>query len=373
MDGSYRLRHRAIDQLATLAVSGASVRIHVPPAPATARTLASPAAAVAAMNAELIRLTEKGWSIVDVATAGEEPEEPPSAPEEARDEVAELVAEQIVRAGDAVTVKVDDDEVTAETALAVLRRALDGGCRELIIEGAHSFRAPWYQTVEPWCSALARLGGAAQLARFVVDTSFQPLTRQASVHCGDLTGLFRACPALELAHVIGWAPIESLAHERLEDLTLMADPIEPGTVKAVLRGPSPRLSRLALGLSYEQAAAPGADAALLSGLTGDGSPALSELHIAYPEDGAALLAGLVTCPGFARLRVLSIAGNVFDDEERGLAALHEHRAALAGLDALYLPLEDVMNHTDEELFALVPSLRSIDDVNPFAGSRYRAS
>jgi len=64
---------------------------------------------------------------------------------------------------------------------------------------------------------------------------------------------------------------------------------------------------------------------------------------------------------------------VFDDEERGLAALHEHRAALEGLDALYLPLEDVMSHTDEELVALVRSLRSIDDIKPFAPSRYRAS
>jgi len=211
------------------------------------------------------------------------------------------------------------------------------------------------------------------LTRFVVDTYFQPLTRQASVHCGDLTGLFRACPMLEFAYVIGWAPLESLAHDRLADLTLMADAIELGTLQAVLRGPSPRLSRLALGLSYEQGAARGADDALLAGLSRDGLPALRELHIAYPGDGGLLLAGLLTSPVLARLRVLSIAGNVFDEEEPVLALLQEHRAALAGLEALYLPLEDAMDHTDEELVALIPCLRSIDDVQPFAPSRYRAS
>ena len=61
------------------------------------------------------------------------------------------------------------------------------------------------------------------MTRFVVDTYFQPLTRQASVHCGDLTGLFRACPMLEFAYVIGWAPLESLAHELMVDIELSLD------------------------------------------------------------------------------------------------------------------------------------------------------
>jgi hypothetical protein len=346
--------------------------MRVPPGPESTRSFDSHAAALAAMNAELVRLTEKGWSLVEVESGVDDEETSTLAPQEELYEEADRIAECIVSGGGTITVKADDCEATAEEVLAALRPVLAGGCQEIIIQGCQPFREPWYQTVEPWCSALARLGSAS-VTRLVVDTYFQPLTRQASVHCGDLTGLFRAFPMLEFAYVIGWAPLESLAHDRLEDLTLMADAIEPGTLQAVLRGPSPRLSRLALGLSYEQGAAPGADAALLAGLTGEGLPALSELHIAYPEDGAALLAGLVTRPAFARLRVLSIAGNVFDDEERGLAALHEHRAALAGLDALYLPLEDVMDRTDEELVALVPSLRSIDDVNPFAPSRYRAS
>jgi hypothetical protein len=45
----------------------------------------------------------------------------------------------------------------------------------------------------------------------IVDTYFETLTRQASVYCGDVTGVFRACPALSFAYLIGCGEISAVA------------------------------------------------------------------------------------------------------------------------------------------------------------------
>ena len=99
MDGSYRLRHRGVDQLATLSVAGASFRMCVPPGPESKRSLDSHAAALAAMNAELVRLTGKGWTLVDIETGVGKEETPAPAPEEELYEKADRVAECVVRDG----------------------------------------------------------------------------------------------------------------------------------------------------------------------------------------------------------------------------------------------------------------------------------
>jgi hypothetical protein len=107
----------------------------------------------------------------------------------------------------------------------------------------------------------------------------------------------------------------------------------------------------------------------MTALSENGLPALTELHIAYPSDGAALLDAIVSSPAFANLRVLSIEGNVFETEQRGLSTLAKHRDALATLERLHLPLEDVLSKTDHELVAMIPSLRSTDEVEAFDPSR----
>ncbi|MDB4998632.1 MAG: hypothetical protein JWM74_6064 [Myxococcaceae bacterium] len=285
-------------------------------------------------------------------------------------QATELSVESVTREGDLITVDARESEASLEQAVTALREALGSGCRRLVITDAQPYVEPWYQTVEPWCSALATLG-SNELTSLVVDTYFQPLTRQASVYCGDVTALFRSCPMLRFAYVIGCASLEELAHPRLEDLTLMGEPITVATLRAVLRGPSPNVSRLALGLAYEQSPAPGVDAALLDALGAHGLPKLTELHVASPEDAAALLDGLARSKVLSQLRVLSIQGDVFEDEERGLAILEEHRAALSKLERLYLPLEDVMGLGDEELAAMIPGLRGTDELEAFAPSRYR--
>jgi hypothetical protein len=285
-------------------------------------------------------------------------------------QATELSVDSITREGDLVTVDAREGEATPEQALKALREALGSGCRRLVISDAQPYVEPWYQTVAPWCEALAT-AGSEQLTSFVVDTYFQPLTRQASVYCGDLTAVFRSCPALRFAYVIGCASLEELAHPRLEDLTLMAEPMTVATLRAVLAGHLPNLARLALGLAYEQSPASGVDAALLAALGTHGLPKLTELHIASPEDAGNLLDGLASSKLLSQLRVLSIQGDVFEDEDRGLAILEEHRAALSKLDRLYLPLEDVMGLGDDELAAMIPGLRGTDELAAFAPSRYR--
>ena len=141
------------------------------------------------------------------------------------------------------------------------------------------------------------------------------------------------------------------------------------TIRSVVRGPCPRLTHLSLGLSYDGGAAPGTTETLLASRAEHGVPSLTELSIAYPESGADLLEGLARSPVLKRLRVLSITGDVFDDEARGLAILREHRVAFSTLEKLYLPLEDVMNVDDRELIA---GVASNDEFEPFSPDRYRA-
>lgn len=241
-------------------------------------------------------------------------------------------------------------------------------CRELLLTGDAPYRAPWHTTVHPWCEALSNLGNEA-LERFIVDTDYLSLSRQASIYCGDLTGVFRGCPNLRFALVIGCAELSALAHDRLEHLSMIAEPLTVRTIDAVLKGRCPRLRRLALGFRYEGPAAEGADAALLAGLDSAKLRSLTELYIAEPNDGGALLERLVALPIISQLRVLYIRRNVFDDEERVIAILQQHRARLSHLEALYLPVEDAMDYDDVMLAEICPALRGTDGVDPFENER----
>jgi hypothetical protein len=252
-----------------------------------------------------------------------------------------------------------------DQAVDELVDALRCGCTELVISGSQPYTEPWYSTVAPYCAVLA----SDVLERLVVDTFFEPLTRQASVFCGDITNVFQRCPTLQFAYVIGAAEIAKLDHAELRDLTVMADPTSPATITAILNGRTPRLEKLALGFSYEHGTSVEADAAFVAALAKHGVPALTELHLAYPHDSVAVFEALVKSPLFAQLEVLSIEGNFFDDEERGLAALRA--ASLANLKELYLPVRDVMELTDDDLAREFPAIRSSEDLEVFSPSRYR--
>jgi len=370
MDGRYTLRHRKVEGHAELAVVGSTFRLRVPLADPVTRVLDSNAGALAAMNLELTRLTRSGWALADVATGDDEVAAAPRGVEEAGGD-DDAVATSLAREGSRVTVDAGESVVTRAQAIAALGPELAREpCDELVLTEGQVHEPPWYQSVEPWCLALASIGSTT-LRRFVVDTYSQPLTRQASVFCGDVTGILRVCPALQFVHVIGCAKIRALAHDHLEDLTLMGEPLEPGTIRAVLRGRCPRLARLALGLGYEQPPASRADRALVTAFGESELPALTELHVAYPKDGATVLDAIVSAPAFANLRVLSIQGNVFEKGNRGQKVLERHREALSRLERLHLPLEDLASGTDEELLARIPSLRTVDDAKAFDPSRYR--
>ena len=260
-----------------------------------------------------------------------------------------------------VMTTIDVEDQTVEELVV----ALAGGCTELVISGSQPYVAPWYSTVAPYCAVLE----SNVLARLAVDTYFQPLTRQASVFCGDITHVFERCPALEFAYVIGAAEISHLDHAALEELTIMADPTSPSTITAIIGGRAPRLAKLALGFSYEHGTAAEADAAFVAALAAPGLPALTELHLAYPHDSVAVFERLARSPLFARLEVLSIEGNFFDEEDRGLAALRA--ASLANLREIYLPIRDVMELTDDDLSREFPAIRSTEDLDVFSPSRYR--
>jgi hypothetical protein len=53
-----------------------------------------------------------------------------------------------------------------------------------------------------------------------------------------------------------------------------------------------------------------------------------------------------------------------------MAVLKKYRKELSALQALYLPLEDVMDMTDDQLAELIPGIRGMDDWNAFGPTRY---
>ena len=266
---------------------------------------------------------------------------------------------------------------SAAEALEDVRAAVATGARRFNVMNAllRDREADWYTTVEPWCDALGELG-APGLEAFVVDTYYQPLTRQASTRCGDLTKVLERCPSLELLYVAGSCIITKAQHTRLRDLTLIGDPTRIETIGAVLRGDLPRLSRLAIGFSYEQAETPGATDAFLAALADASLPNLTALHLGETSDPVRLFEGVLRSTLFPRLKSFSLsARSLFDDEEAGLALLREHREALAKLEHVHLPTEEIMSMTDADLAALVPGLRGLDDegANAFGPNVYRST
>lgn len=242
--------------------------------------------------------------------------------------------------------------------------ALADGETEIVLTGWRPLPEPPYATVEPYCAVLA----SSVLQRLVIDTYFQSLTRQASVYCGDLTAAFERCPAIDFAYLIGTAELRALEHPALRDLTVMADPASAQTIASIMRGRKPALTRLALGFSYEHGTSADADAAFIAALADHGLPALTELHLAFPHDSVSLFEGLAASPLFAQLQVLSLEGDFFDDEDRGLAALRA--APIAHLRELYLPIHDVMEVSDDDLAKQFPTLHGTDGLDVFSPSRY---
>lgn len=363
VNDSYELWHSSFNRTATLLLRDRTIHACIPPATESlALSFETTAEAEAALDAELDRLEAEGWSILEVANLVEADDD---------DLLRQTRASFVTHRDYYVNVNASYHEVTALAAEAILRNELEC-CEELVISQAQAGEPPRHESVEPWCAALAKLGSNS-LLKLVVDTYFQPLTRQASVYCGDITDIFEACPKLAFAYVIGAAELRSLAHESLYNLTWMADPMGHDTLASIWNGPLPNLSSLSIGLSYEHGATKGIDEVFLRGLArgAETLPALTELHIAYPEDGAGILEGVVRSPIFDTLRVLSVQGNVFQDEDRGLAILTAHRGALSKLEQLYLPLEDVMSRDDDQLAELIPGILGTDALSAFGPNWYR--
>lgn len=82
-DDGYRLKHRARDEIATLAVRGATYRAHIPPAKETTTSFANAESALHAMNATLERLMAEGWELEGLLekTEQQEPDTEPEADE----------------------------------------------------------------------------------------------------------------------------------------------------------------------------------------------------------------------------------------------------------------------------------------------------
>ncbi len=172
---------------------------------------------------------------------------------------------------------------------------------------------------------------------FVFDTHFQTQTRQANNSIGELAPTFGAFPSLERAFVTGKLALKACKHPTLRELHLLGEPLTESFLRGLGASELPALTRLVVSLAQEAEPAP--TAVLVDALHTLRAPLLREVHLEGVGNVPGLLEGLLARDLPSSWRVLSVAG-ALDDEDRLLAVLGAHKARLAQLDVLALPLAD---------------------------------
>ena len=268
-----------------------------------------------------------------------------------------MIEDLVLRRNGLVRIDAGQRRVNNAEAQTVLEEIFREGCRELCIHEFEISDDYMRSSVESWCHALGEFK-SDELHTFIIDTYFQPLTLQAGVHCGDVSGLFRNFPNLRFVHIMGVAELAEISHGRLEKLSLMGDSLSPSTIEAILTGECPRLTVLGLGLAYEQRPAAGAVDALIDLARSGTDLPLKELHLSCTVDVEKLLRGLAGTPLLGQLDVLCLHNTHHD--ELVPVAMELHRE-LAHLDTFAISLDGGLETPDEDLRALGEVLSGLAD------------
>jgi hypothetical protein len=203
-----------------------------------------------------------------------------------------------------------------------------------------------------WATAIRgrKLPGCTSL---IFDTPTQTQVRQAGNGIGDLALTLAALPDLERVYAVGALELSPLRCESLRYMALLADPMEPEL--AVALGGSQLLSLETLILSFACAAGPGPDEIAADSLRLLGAPALKTVHIDGVEEVADFLDALIGQGVPDSWRHLCIGGTCNDDG-RLVEVVRSHGDALAKLESLALPVEELSVEAEESIRAVVAGL-----------------
>lgn len=371
MDGFYRLEHPEWPEEALVRIEGRTFSFREPPGELILCERSSHEEAQKAAGEKLMELMAAGWEISHVETEEslQEEDNRRSTEESFDDEEAPDPEEALLRHGPLVRIDAAFADVEPALVGAVVEEAFVGYCEQLYIHQSAVADAPWFATVSPWCDALGVVG-SEELRALIIDTYYNPLTRQAGVYCGDITPIFEGCPNLEFAHIVGYCELRELRHEQLTWLTLMGESLSPDTVEAVLCGRCPKLKRLALGFGYEQRADPASIERFIE-LIGDiDLPALRQLHLAVPGDAPRLVEAIAAAKISSQLDALYFHHTTPDDVGSAFLSHADIFSLIPRIGiSRYEPALDGAT-TDHALRRALPRLVDSDDFDIFAPTAY---
>jgi hypothetical protein len=245
-----------------------------------------------------------------------------------------------------------------------------------IVARAGELAAEWMQVIcDPESPGRALAGAVARrplpaLRCLAFDTHFQTVTRQQDNDPGPLHELLSGLPGLTRLFATGSLNLRPLAHERLEELYLLGDPLSVELLAALGRCRLPALEVLALCLAHD-AEAPDSRAAA-GALHALHAPALAHLEVAGVDDLREFLDALTARPLPPSWQTLRVSGVVADEDEL-LPLLAERAPRLAGLAQLGLPLDELSHGAAEQARRLVPELEDPDEMSLYLDpSSYRS-
>lgn len=239
------------------------------------------------------------------------------------------------------------DEGIAELCDAVVARAIAAEARTL-----HLVCDP-QSPAEALTDALAGRELPA-LEALILDTHFQTVTRQATNAFGDLAHVLRAMPNLTRLFATGDLVLSPARHDRLRELYLLGDPLDPALLEGL--GASHLQALDTLGITLASDEGPADPAPLLRALASLRAPRLRALELQGLQDLAGVLTALAAAPLPPSWRRLVLDGSI-RDEDALLRALRATAPRLGALEALGLPLgDDLSADGDEAARAILPIL-----------------
>lgn len=244
-----------------------------------------------------------------------------------------------------------------------------------IVARAAELSAEWMQVICDHADPQGRLAGAIArrelpaLRSFAFDTHFQTVTRQRDNDPGPLHELLAGLPALTRLFATGALTMRPIAHEQLEELYLLGDPLRLELLAALGRSRLPALEVLALNLAGDAEPADGrAVADVLHALH---APGLAHVEVAGIDDVRELLDALTARPLPPSWQTLRLSGAVADEDEL-LHVLAARAPRLAGLAQLGLPLGELSHDAAEQARRLVPEIEELDEMDVYLDpSSYR--
>lgn len=213
---------------------------------------------------------------------------------------------------------------------------------ERILERAPATIQMICDVASPGAAFTAALAGKAlpSVTSFIFDTHFQTLTRQRENAIGDLARVLAALPKVERVFASGALALSPTRHDKLRELYLLGDPLEPALVKALGASTFPSLELLALDLCSDDG--PGPDRATVAALRSLTAPALRTVHVSDIEDARSFLEALAAEPLPASWSSLCLRGSL-DDEDALLASLKRLAPALQPLEELGLSMSEYLS------------------------------